>query len=218
MRSKWAQFGITLGAVTIASIGFWLVAVLANNSFDYWYLLWNLFLAWLPFIFSFAVVWSARKHGWRAGKTITFAALWFVFLPNAFYMITDYIHLQEYMRSDVMLDIVMFTMFVLTGLTLGFASVLMVHQELRKKIVRPQMAVILSGAFLLCGFALYLGRELRWNTWDLISNPFGIIFNISDLIIHPGAHPQAFESTLLFFVFLSVLYAAIYRSSKLLKH
>lgn len=216
-RSRWAQFAGVLFGLTIASLLMWLVAALANNSYDYWYLLWNTLLAWVPFLLGFLVIAMSRMHGWRSWKTIVSGAAWLGFLPNTFYMVTDYIHLQEFVRTDVMLDIVMFTMFVITGLSLGFASVLMIHQEVRHKTRIHHRALLLGGIFLLCGFALYLGRELRWNTWDIISNPFGIIFNISDLIIHPGAHPQAFETTVLFFVFLSFIYYAIYRTSTIIR-
>lgn len=216
--SRWVQFGVVLAWLSLAAVGSWIIAALVNESTDYWYLLWNLFLAWLPFIFGLLLVASSQRYGWRSKWSILLAVLWLGFLPNTFYLLTDYIHLQEYIRGHVMLDIVMFTMFVFTGLALGFSSVLMIHQAARQKIHRRRWVVagLLIG-FFLCAFAMYLGRELRWNTWDLITNPFGIIFSVSDLLVHPYAHPDAFQQTLVYFGFLTVSYYAIWRTSRIVR-
>ena len=59
---------------------------------------------------------------------------------------------------------------------------------------------------LLSSFAMYLGRDLRWNSWDVLLNPAGIIFDVSERVIDPLDHPEAFTTTLMFFIFLAGLY------------
>ena len=209
--SRWGQFACVMAALTLGAGLVWVIAARANHSLAYWYLLWNLFLAWVPFVLGAALVFTARRYGWQSLQSFAMFVLWLFFLPNTFYMLTDYVHLQEFVRSNVMLDVVMFTLFVLNGLALGFSSVLMVHRAVVQKVSGRVIGIGLAALFLLSSLAMYLGRELRWNSWDVVSNPFGIVFNVSDLIIHPGAHPQAFEMILLFFGFLAVMYFAVWR-------
>jgi uncharacterized membrane protein len=61
-------------------------------------------------------------------------------------------------------------------------------------------------SLLLSGFAIYLGRYLRWNSWDVIANPFGLLFDVADRIVNPGEHILTFSATILFFAFLAVIY------------
>lgn len=205
--------GSSLVLLSCAAAASWLVAAYANKSHDYWYLLWNLCLAWIPFVLGFLLVRVSRKYGWKRFRTSALALAWLAFLPNTFYILTDYIHLQEFTRVNVMLDIVMFTLFAITGLILGFVSVYMFHRELSThKRLKRYVRLIIPAIFLLCAFALYLGREMRWNSWDIVTDTFGIVFNVSDLLIHPNAHPEAFQTTALFFVFLTVCYAIALRS------
>jgi len=204
--------------LSLAAILLWVISAAANRSLHYWFLLWNLLLAWLPLIFASWLLRTVQpRKGWRHWQSKALLGLWLIFLPNAFYLITDYMHLQDVPRVDAMLDIVMFTMFVIAGLAVGYTSLFMVHRALKPKLIRPQQITAITALFVLCGFALYLGRQMRWNSWDIITDPFGLIFNVSDVIIHPGAHPQAFTMTLLFASFFGLLYGVIVRASKLLR-
>jgi uncharacterized membrane protein len=58
----------------------------------------------------------------------------------------------------------------------------------------------------LSSFAIYLGRDLRWNSWDVLVNPAGFLFYLSERVIDPMDHPEAFTTTLMFFVFLAGVY------------
>ena len=72
-------------------------------------------------------------------------------------------------------------------------------------------------ALLLSGFAIYLGRYLRWNSWDVITNPLGLLFDVSGRIVNPIENPLTFSTTILFFGFLAVLYTVIWRAARLIK-
>jgi len=86
----------------------------------------------------------------------------------------------------------------------------MVHQQLRRRLWNWQASIVVGLVLLLCSFAIYLGRYLRWNSWDVLANPAGLIFDASEPFVTPGAHPQAFTTTLMFFVLLVSIYAAGY--------
>jgi uncharacterized membrane protein len=108
-------------------------------------------------------------------------------------------------------DAVTFTSFILTGLLLGFTSLYMVHIELKKRMTKRAAWAWVGAILLVCSFAIYLGRDLRWNTWDIFFNPGGLLFDVSDQLLNPREHPAAFTTTLTFFVFLGALYVVVWR-------
>jgi uncharacterized membrane protein len=107
--------------------------------------------------------------------------------------------------------------FSLNGFILGYLSVAMIHKELKKRLQSRDVQIVLAAIFLACSFAIYLGRYLRWNTWDVLINPAGILFDVTDQFINPGAYGQSFLTTALFFVFISSTYALICRFASLLQ-
>jgi uncharacterized membrane protein len=82
--------------------------------------------------------------------------------------------------------------------------------ELRKRLSVAWVNGLVSLSLLVCSFAIYLGRDLRWSSWDLIVNPEGILFDISNQFIDPRNHLQAFTTTLMFFVLLGTFYILIW--------
>ena len=103
----------------------------------------------------------------------------------------------------------MMSLLVFTGFILGFASLFLVHRELLSRFKAAKSYAIVEAVILVCSFAIYLGRDLRWNSWDVISNP-GVIVNVSDSIADPLGNPRPVNVTLLFFILISVLYAAFW--------
>lgn len=204
------SFVVSLLGLSGISAGFFVVGAWRSHSLEDWYLLWNLFLAWIPLGLSYVLVRLLRSRLWSSWPAIGVSLAWLVFLPNSFYMVSDFIHLQDMPRTHILFDSLMFTLFILNGLILGYTSLYMVQTELRKR-----LSMVRSGAFsavvlLLCSIAIYLGRDLRWNSWDVLVNPAGIIFDVSERIIDPFGHPEAFTTTLMFTVFLGGIYAVVW--------
>lgn len=212
-----ARFIAMLGVASVVSTAFFFVGVWHNHSLLYEYLLWNLFLAWLPLVFAAILVRLLPHRAWLSAWPITLSVLWLSFLPNSFYMVSDYIHLQEIQRADILFDVVMFTSFIFVGLAVGFTSLLLVHRELARRFSPKVTTRSVAFILLLCSYAIFLGRNLRWNTWDVILNPAGLLFDVSDRFIHPGSHPQMFLTTAAFFVLLSTLYAVVWQAVHLLR-
>lgn len=185
-----------------------------SGSWADWYLNWNLLLAWLPLLFAVGLDRFLKHHPWSDWRAIGLTALWLGFLPNSFYLVTDFIHLQDKHHNDLLFGAVVFTAYTLAGLALGYLSLGLVHRALRQyHRTWPTVAIILA-VLLLCSFAIYLGRDLRWNTWDLIVNPAGILFDVSDRLIDPRAHPTSVTTTATFFILLSGLYGALLSAVK----
>jgi uncharacterized membrane protein len=131
---------------------------------------------------------------------------WLFFLPNSFYVISGFVHLMDVPRTDIVLDVVMFSSFGLNGLILGYLSLFLVHGQLRKRLSARTSGLLVGSVLLLSSFAIYIGRDLSWNTWDVIVSPAGLLFDVSDRLMNAGAHPQLFTTTISFFVFLSSIY------------
>jgi len=207
---------VTVLLSSLFSVGLFIARVIAGGGDRYWFLNWNLLLAWLPLLFALALRRRLRSHPWLSWRSLVLTLLWLGFLPNSFYLVSDFIHLHESGEVSLLYDIVMFMSFTLNGFILGFGSLYVIHKELLGKIRRRDALVIIYGVLLLCGFAIYLGRYQRWNTWDVLVNPAGVLFSVSDRFINAGSSPQMFTTTLMFFVFLASIYALIWRVSSLL--
>ena len=201
-----------LGGLSGLSLVLFALGMLRGNGWIDWYLIWNLFLAWIPMALSCFLLRHTRQHPWSDWTGIALTLVWVLFLPNSFYMVSDYIHLEDIARSSVLFDSLTFTCFILNGLMLGFASLYMVQAMLRKRISRLQNETFAAVMLFLCSFAIYLGRDLRWNSWDVLLNPAGILFDVSERIIDPFGHPEALTTTLVFFIFLAGLYWVVIRA------
>jgi len=211
------QFVLALLGSSLASVALFLVGAYRNRSMEFGYFIWNLFLAWLPLFFSFWLVRTLRHKLWSSWEAMAASFLWLMFLPNSFYMITDFIHLQEVKRVDVVYDAVMFTSFIFVSVVLGLSSLYLVHREFGKRFAWRASATWLAAVILLCSFAIYLGRDLRWNSWDVFTNPGGLLFDVSDRLLHPAAYPQMFLTVFVFFVLLGSMYTLTWKAMQLIR-
>ncbi len=179
------------------------------------YLLWNLLLAWLPLLLALRLMVVLRHKAWSGWEALATTFLWLVFLPNSFYLISDLIHLQDVEPANVLYDSVMFTSFVITGVVLGFSSLYLMHLQLRRRLADWQAAAYVCVTLLFCSIAIYMGRDLRWNTWDILTNPAGLLFDISDRLWRPAAYPHMLLVIAAFFVLLSSLYNLVWQATRL---
>jgi uncharacterized membrane protein len=216
--SVYKRLGFSLAGASLVSVGFWIVAAVTQHRMHEVYLIWNLFLAWLPLLFAVLLARMLKRKAWSSWEGLLLTFLWLVFLPNSFYMVSDFIHLREVPESAVLYDAVMFASFIFCGATFGFLSLFLVHGQLRRRMSRRRTTATLGTILLLCSFAIYLGRNLRWNSWDILINPAGLLFDVSDRVLHPLAHRQTFSITLSFFVMLVTLYALVWQIIYALLH
>jgi uncharacterized membrane protein len=189
----------------------------SRGSDAFSYLLWNIFLAGLPLLFALRLAWVLRTKRWSAWGPIGWSLLWLLFLPNSFYMISDYIHLKEISRDDILYNSVMFTSFIYLGVLVGFCSLYVVHNQLRRRLQGMAASLWIGATLFVCSCAIYIGRDLRWNSWDVLFNPAGLLFDISDRLLRPDAYPDMIVTIVSFFVLLASLYAVFYSGAKLLR-
>jgi uncharacterized membrane protein len=209
---------VALAGLSVVSGLLYAAGAFSNRSLQFDYLLWNLFLAWLPLVLAVLLLRALKTHVWSSWTALALTFLWVLLLPNSFYMISDYIHIQDVVRNNVLYDAVMFTSFIFTGVLLGFSSLSMVHVELRRRLGPRATSVIIAVTLFLCSYAIYLGRDLRWNSWDIFTNPAGILFDVSDHLLHPFQNGAMYTTTVSFFVLLGSLYVAGRYVTEMPKH
>lgn len=212
-----ARLGLALAAMSVTSVGLWFVAALRNNSWDYAYLAWNLFLAWIPLGLMLWLEKVLRRKLWSSWQALLITIAFVSFLPNTFYLTTDIIHLREVPRVDIVFDIVMLMSFVICAFMLGLISVYILHVELRKRLSTIKSWSLLMALLLLVSFAIYIGRDLRWNTWDILLNPASILFEVSDRLLAPTQHPELFSTTIGFFVLIASTYVTSWHIARALR-
>ncbi len=207
----------TLLLSSLASLLLLIIRVAVSGNLKFWFLAWNLFLAWMPLLFALGLWLNLSKKPLLHWQNVALGILWLGFLPNSFYLMSDLIHLQSSGETSVLYDVAMIMSFVINGLILGYLSTFMVHMELKKRLSTVKTNTILALVFLACGFAIYLGRYLRWNTWDIVVNPAGLLFDLSERVINPVVHVQTYVVTFVFFVLISSIYLVVYELIGLLQ-
>ncbi len=205
-----ARLGLALGAATAVCLGLYLAGAAINHSWLFAYLVWNLFLAWVPLCIMLWLEKILRRKLWSSWPALIATVLFVGFLPNTFYMTTDMIHLMEAPRVDVIFDVIMLSSFIFNAFMLGLISVYMFHVELLRRLSVLKSWALLGVLLLSSSFAVYIGRDLRWNTWDIILNPASVLFEVSDRILSPLAHPELYSTTLGFFVFITSAYVVVW--------
>lgn len=180
--------------------------IVSRNTVVYRNLVWNLFLAWLPYLFS---VWAAASERIAPGKwwlLILPGGLWLIFFPNAPYLMTDFLHLEQRPSIPLWYDILLITSFAWSGLFLAIGS-LRTMQLLTKKYLGGFISwLFVAVALGVSGLGIYLGRFERWNSWDLILQPRRILHDLKTYLVAPTDNLRFFVFTLLFTTFLLICY------------
>ncbi|MCD9021381.1 DUF1361 domain-containing protein [Cohnella silvisoli] len=203
--------------LTATSILCALLIVVRSFQVDYvrfQFLLWNLFLAWLPLIVSISALWLTRivKGGTLAIGLTLFGIAWLLLYPNAPYLTTDFIHLiynpgfQVYNPEGLLLwyDLVLFFLFSWCGLLLGFLSMRHFHSIVSHYINGWSGWVFVLIVSFLGGFGVYLGRVVRLNSWDVLS-PFRLIEGVIE-----GINAKSAIFTMLFGMLILIIYCSLY--------
>lgn len=191
--------------------------LIGAENFRYWFMLWNLFLAWIAPLIAWWLARRLRHSSWATWQNVLLTVLWLGFLPNSFYMVSDLIHIQQTGEISIYFDTVLFTSFIFNGFIAGFVGMFLVHRHLAKRLSIRRTWLCIVGIFMLSSYAIYLGRVLRWNTWDALVQPAALLFDVSDNILNPLAHPQAFVVTVSFTLLITGFYVVAWEYIKAIR-
>ena len=161
-----------------------LLRVKLTKSIFLIFLIWNLFLAIIPYGITFIMQWQQVLQK-RYSKFIL-GIIWLLFLPNAPYIVSDLQHIMHHQGVVRIYDTVTISAFAILSLLFMSFSVKDMIRILKLK--RP--TIFLLTLFLLCGFGIYLGRYLRWNSWDIIQNPTTLMEDIYMRLRYPIYHQR----------------------------
>ena len=205
-----------LSAASAVCITLVLARVGYSNTTRYGGLIWNLFLAWIPFVLAYL----AYALSWR--RTLVyfiipiFAVLWLIFFPNAPYILTDFQHLSDQAgRVPIWFDVILLVWFSWTGFLLGVISLYLMQNIIRREFGRVIGWLFVALVSLLSSGGIYIGRFVRWNSWDVLSNPFGIASELLNQAADPSVRSIGFIS--LYALFFLFVYITLYAFGHLLQ-
>lgn len=194
-------------------LGCWCAAMLVarvalSGRLSFGFLAWNLFLAAVPLAATTAL---RGLDAMRAPIVLRamLAALWLLFLPNAPYILTDFIHLYPKPAVPLWFDSLLLLSFAGTGVAMAYRSLFDVEEMIARRFGSVAAVSVSSIALLLCGFGIYLGRFRRLNSWDVLHEPWGTFVMVAERFLQPWEHPRTWAVTLLYGGALLLGYAVL---------
>ncbi|MBU3161159.1 DUF1361 domain-containing protein [Clostridium frigoris] len=178
--------------------------IINDHSFLYLMLTWNIFLAMLPLFFIELSILENKKNKYIGA--IIFGILWLIFFPNSVYMVTDVIHISSdklvwydaaaqysfnngiIYSNDIIHWVKLFVIGigVIYGVLIGMESLNRFYRFVNQKRSKLISYLIIVGVALISGLGVYIGRFLRFNSWDLLrpmSVLRGVFTNINKFAI-----------------------------------
>lgn len=169
-----------------ATVGLVWVRVWFSGTASLAFLHWNLTLAFVPYGASLAALW-ARRH--RPRLLAPLGLLTLLFLPNAFYVLTDLVHFRPRPPVPIWFDLGLLAMAAGTGWFFGLLSLRIWRGLLAERFGRAAGWGLAALCSPLCGYGIYLGRFRRWNSWDLVLAPRRLLAEMAGQLL-PPSDPQ----------------------------
>ena len=205
-----------LAMSSIVSIGLFAARATTSDSYRYAFLVWNLFLAWIPFGFAWVAYTSTHLPKFLMVTLVGGCAIfWLLFFPNAPYILTDFQHLAKLnSEAPVWYDVLMLIWFSWSGLFLGIISMYLMQKIVAKWLGEKASWVFVVTVTVLSSLGIYVGRFLRWNSWDVLIKPLKMTSIILDDFSQTQERTLTFS--LLFALFFLFVYVTIFLFAKLI--
>jgi uncharacterized membrane protein len=139
------------------------------------FLPWNLMLAWVPYGISRGIRVLERRTQPGAGVLVLPTCAWLLFFPNAPYIVTDLVHLADAPPGRFGIELAMIVLFAAIAMALAVRSLDTMHAIVRRRLGVPAGWTFATVVVLLTGLGVWMGRVLRWNTWDFARDPLGLV-------------------------------------------
>jgi uncharacterized membrane protein len=214
-KYKITIFGLLVGA-SVVSVTLAIARMEYSDTREYVFLVKNLILAWIPFLIAYIAytLTLARKLLYVIIPVSAF--VWLIFFPNAPYILTDLQHLAlGPVSAPIWFDVILFIWFAWTGLLLGIVSLYLMQEIVRREFGRVIGWIFVVVVACLSSIGMYLGRFLRWNSWDVLQNPTEISRDVWGWMRDPNL--QAFGFAALFTIFFLFIYLILYAFGHLLQ-
>jgi len=185
--------------------------VMAGCEVRHAYLVWNLFLAWLPLLF--AVLAAERFEAGarlRDRKFLALGTAWLLFFPNAPYIFTDVVHVMDTWWPAFWVQLMLILLCAMTGFLAGFLSLQVMHRlatRLWGRVAGWLFVIAVSG---LTGFGVYLGRFVRLNSWEVVTSPISLAYHTRSAVWNVLTQHHDAKFLFLFSLFLLLGYVMLH--------
>jgi uncharacterized membrane protein len=207
---------LTIGHWLLISSAFSLlllaIRVVTSGRASYIFLAWNLFLACIPFLLS---GWLCRHQEIIKNKVklILLVSVWLLFMPNSFYILTDLFHLQNIGNGHPWFDLTLILSFAWNGILFGILSIRKMEMLLKASQGKFISGFVICMVMWLNAFGIYIGRFLRFNSWDVILNPFSLFGEIAGMFLNPYDYRYVWAMSFCFAFFMVIIYYTIKKLS-----
>ena len=187
--------------------------IIITGSYLFIFMPWNLFLAFVPYFISSQL---EKRPGWieNKWKFVVVIAVWLLFLPNSFYIITDLFHLEFQEGSSRWFDLTLIFSFAWNGLLLGILSIRQIEKIFRYCFQYKNEFLFLLPVMWLNAWGIYIGRFMRFNSWDVIANPFELFADIGYMLVHPFRNWYPWSMIMVFAIFMTIIYMSVKRMAR----
>jgi uncharacterized membrane protein len=200
-----------LAALSVLAVGLLVVRKhVAPYADHYRFLLWNLVLAWIPMVCALGAF-ELHRGGRARSAVAALGVVWLAFLPNAPYLMTDFVHRHDQPGVPLWYDTLLFGAFGLSGLMLGVASLALIHSLLRRAVSGAVAWVSVGAVVVLTSVGILLGRILRWNSWEVVTNPGRLVGDLRGRSLNPLEHGRVLGWTLAFVMVIGATYVLVDR-------
>lgn len=214
----------------------WAIRILISDDqvLRYGFIVWNVMLAAVPVLLEPLF---RRLRGWRRSfrrlGQVLLGASWLMFLPNTFYVLTDFMHLNatvlvnqrgdgnhyaiRYARGDTlyMYDSLLLFLAVLLSAYLGGAALVHAYGWLSRRWNNRLAAAALVILGVLVGIGVYIGRFARWNSWDGLYQPWNVVIDLWHNLGSATNRERFFVLMLTMLIFQGVSFIAVQRLERL---
>jgi uncharacterized membrane protein len=200
---------LTLTGSSAFCVGLVIVRAEVTGTERWTWLVFNLALAWIPFLLGL-LVYDGHRRRLPVVVLAPLAVLWLIFFPNAPYIVTDFVHLEQPLAAPLWFDALLIASTAFTGLLLGYVSLYLVQSVIRDRfgVLAGWLSVL--AALALSSVGIYLGRFVRVNSWDVVTNP-DLLYRIArPRLEDPFGNPELIAVSALFTAFLFVTYVVVY--------
>lgn len=207
LRLPWLLL-LTVALASCVAVAMLAARVLYSGRGWHLYLVWNLMLAWMPMGFALMFCLADEQLPRLRALRFSCACGWLLFLPNAPYMVTDFVHLAPQPPVPLWFDILLLMTFAWTGVMLGFVSLRLMQERVESRWGARAGWGFATAALALASFGIYLGRFQRFNSWSVLNRPLDVLADMAHRVFVPWEHPRTWGFTACCFAFLLLAYVS----------
>ncbi len=210
--NPYAAVFVLLGCASAVGIALVGARFARSHTSHYEFLVWNLFLAWVPVALAALAYRVSFRRGALGRLTLVLTAVvWLAFFPNAPYILTDFAHLVDiHDHVPLWYDVILIAWYAWTGLLLGILSLRLMQDIVQRGMGSVAGWSLVAAATVLGSIGIYIGRFLRWNSWQAFQAPGSLLHRALGGAEGPDVDVRFLGFSALFAALFLFVYLAVY--------